>query len=185
MLAALQQTDAVRTRWAAAATVLVFLLNGCGEVAAPSGVEDSASEGATATESPGPSPAPSPSSSPVPEAGTTIVAATSEFGPILFDGTGQAIYVFDVEDTARPRCYDACAKAWPPVLTDGVPRAGRGVKDNLLGTTRRAGGRTQVTYRGHPLYFYANEGKREVKCHDVFENGGTWYAVAPNGRRAP
>ena len=58
-------------------------------------------------------------------------------------------------------------------------------RHSLLGTTQRTDGTTQVTYDEHPLYFYAHEGKREVRCHDVFLNGGTWYAVQPDGQRAP
>ena len=107
----------------------------------------------------------------------------SQFGTILFDDTGQAVYVFDVETTAEPRCYGACAEAWPPVLSDGEPRGGRGVEAARLGTTRRSDGSTQATYAGRPLYFYAHEGKHEVECHDVFLNGGTWYAMQPDGRR--
>ena len=117
--------------------------------------------------------------------GATIVVGGSDFGAILFDATGQAIYIFDIETTTKPLCYEACAEAWPPVLTQAGPLAGQGVKQSLLGTTPRAGGTTQVTYGGHPLYFYAHEGKREVKCHDVFLNGGNWYAVHPDGYRAP
>ena len=117
--------------------------------------------------------------------GTTIVVDESEYGPMLYDGTGQAIYMFDVETTADPRCYDDCAVAWPPVLTEGEPVAADGADRALLGTTERADGRLQVTYNDHPLYFYAHEGKHEVKCHDIFVNGGTWYAVAPSGDRAP
>ena len=129
-----------------------------------------------------------PSESPSPtqaQPGTTIVAGASYVGAILFDATGQAIYIFDVEKTTSPRCYDACAKAWPPVLTQAPPQAGQGVNESLLGTTPRVEGTVQVTYGGHPLYFYAHEGKHEVKCHDVFLNGGNWYAVTPNGKRAP
>jgi predicted lipoprotein with Yx(FWY)xxD motif len=104
---------------------------------------------------------------------------------MLFDGTGQAIYLFDVETTTTPECYDACAAAWPPVLTTGAPVAGQGVERALLSTTRRADGTVQVTYNDHPLYFYAHERKREVKCHDIFLNGGNWYVVQPGGDPAP
>lgn len=114
-----------------------------------------------------------------------VIAAQSDFGTILFDGTGQTIYLFDVETTSQPRCYGPCADAWPPVVTDGAPLAGKRVKASLLGTTRRTDGTTQVTYDGHPLYLYAHEGKYEVKCHDVFLNGGSWYAVQPDGHPAP
>ncbi|WP_322936735.1 COG4315 family predicted lipoprotein [Nocardioides bizhenqiangii] len=117
--------------------------------------------------------------------GTTVVVEDSEFGPMLFDDTGQAIYLFDVETTAEPQCYDDCEEAWPPVFTEGEPVAGPGVDASLLGTTERSDGRLQVTYNDHPLYFYAHEGKHEVLCHDVFLNGGNWYVVEPGGDAAP
>lgn len=117
--------------------------------------------------------------------GTRIVVDDSDFGPMLFDATGQAIYLFDVETTSEPRCYDDCAVAWPPVFTDGDPVAADGVDASLLGTTERSDGRLQVTYNDHPLYFYAHEGKHEVLCHDIFLNGGDWYVVQPDGDAAP
>jgi predicted lipoprotein with Yx(FWY)xxD motif len=45
---------------------------------------------------------------------------------MLFDGTGQTIYLLDKEQTTKPQCYGACAKAWPPVLTKGTPIAADG-----------------------------------------------------------
>ncbi len=113
------------------------------------------------------------------------MAAESEFGEMLFDATGQAIYLFDVETTAQPECYGECAVAWPPVLTKGEVVAGRGVDGSLLDTTERSDGTRQVTYNDHPLYFYAHEAPREVRCHDVFMNGGNWYVVRPDGAPAP
>lgn len=104
---------------------------------------------------------------------------------MLFGASGRAIYLFDVETGPEPRCYDACAEAWPPVLTDAAPVAGDGVRAELMGTTRRADGRLQVTYGGHPLYHYAHEAPGEVKCHDVFLDGGNWYVVQPDGKAAP
>ena len=100
---------------------------------------------------------------------------------MLFDATGQPIYLFTAESGLRPDCYEECADAWPPVLTRGAPRARKQVRGGLLGTTRRTDGGTQVTYAGHPLYFYAHEGKYEVLCHDVEEFGGTWLVVRPDG----
>jgi predicted lipoprotein with Yx(FWY)xxD motif len=114
--------------------------------------------------------------------GTRITLADSDYGKILFDGGGQAIYLFAKEKTSRPECYGDCAAAWPPVYTRGTPRAGAGIRADLLGTTKRRDGRVQVTYGGHPLYFYAHEGRREVRCHNVFLNGGLWLVVGSNGR---
>ena len=104
---------------------------------------------------------------------------------MLYDASGQAIYLFNAERGTRPECYGVCADAWPPVLTPGKPRGKGGVQSDLLGTTRRRDGAAQVTYAGHPLYFYAHEGKYEVLCHDVVEYGGTWLVVRPDGTPAP
>lgn len=122
---------------------------------------------------------------PAAAAGTTVSLRGSEFGPMLWGPGRQAIYVFQRDRPRRSRCYGSCARAWPPVLTRGRPVAGRGVRRSLLGTTRRRTGRRQVTYAGRPLYYYANEGPRQVLCHEVDLNGGLWWVVGANGRRRP
>jgi len=103
---------------------------------------------------------------------------------MLFDRSGQAIYLFDRERTRTPNCYGACAESWPPVLASGQSRDHGRVDAALLGTTKRRDGSTQVTYGGHPLYFYAHEGKHQVLCHNVEEYGGRWLVVRPNGQPA-
>jgi predicted lipoprotein with Yx(FWY)xxD motif len=113
--------------------------------------------------------------------GTTIKAVRSQFGKILADGRGQAVYVFDKETSSRPECYGACAKAWPPVLTKGRPVAGRGARRGLLATTRRRNGRRQVTVDGRPLYYYVDDAPGRVLCHNVEEFGGLWLVVRPDG----
>ena len=118
-------------------------------------------------------------------AGTEITARGSEFGSMLWGPKRQAIYGFERDGRNRSRCYGACAKAWPPVYANGIPVAGRGVRPSLLGTTRRRGGRRQVTYAGRPLYFYAHEGRGEVLCHNVSLNGGLWWVIGPDGNRRP
>jgi predicted lipoprotein with Yx(FWY)xxD motif len=148
----------------------------------------------TATRQPPPSTTTAPpstqasvSSSPSPPAptGTTVTTGDSEFGVMLFDDRNQAIYLFDAESDPTPACYDDCAADWPPVLTDGEPQAAGQIRGNLLGTTQRDDGTTQVTYAGHPLYFYAHEDPGEVLCHDVDDYGGTWLVVTPEGTPAP
>jgi predicted lipoprotein with Yx(FWY)xxD motif len=166
----------------------LVLLTGCGdgaqETTASSG--DPGSSGLPATEpgSDATSPKP-PKPSDREKAGTRITVRPSDYGPMLFDAGGQAIYLFDTETTQKPRCYDACAEAWPPVLTDGDPAATGAARDGLLGTTRRSDGSVQVTYGGHPLYFYAHEAPGQVLCHDIEEYGGLWLVVTPQGAAAP
>jgi predicted lipoprotein with Yx(FWY)xxD motif len=120
----------------------------------------------------------------VPAPGTVLKTAGSDYGTILFDRTGQAIYLFDKESTGEPECYGACAEAWPPVLSNGEPQATGGVSSKLLGTVERRDGSTQVTYGGHPLYYYVHDPKNEVFCHNVVEYGGLWLVVTPEGEAA-
>ena len=103
---------------------------------------------------------------------------------MLFDERGQAIYLFDKETAGRPDCSGECAVAWPPVLTTGMPQAAGAVRADLLGTVARDDGAMQVTYAGHPLYYYAHEAPGQVLCHDVVDFGGRWLVVTPEGRAA-
>ena len=171
--------------------LLSLLLMGCGGQSTSRQTSSAGPTSAAPTiQSSSPSRSASPSARPSPTpskrkaAGTKIIAADSNFGQMLYDASGQAIYLFDAEKSDRPKCYGDCAKAWPPVLTKGRPRATGAVRSSLLGTTRRSDGSVQITYAGHPLYFYAFEGKHQVLCHNVQEFGGTWLVVRPDGEPA-
>jgi predicted lipoprotein with Yx(FWY)xxD motif len=118
---------------------------------------------------------------PKPEPGTKVTSAPSDYGTILWGPGEQAIYLFDKETSDRSECYGDCAAAWPPVLTDGDPQASGGVDQKLLGTTERDDGETQVTYGGHPLYYYVDDPPGVVLCHNVSEFGGLWLVVDPEG----
>lgn len=174
-----------------AALLCLLALAGCAD--GSSSVGSASSTGALSTSaatlpaaSPEPStPTPTADSSVRRRTGTTLISSGSEFGPMLYDASGQPVYLFTAESGSSPACYGDCAEDWPPVLTSGAARAAAGVRAGLLGTTRRSGGDTQVTYDGHPLYYYAHEGKYQVLCHDVDEYGGTWLVVRPDGRPAP
>ncbi len=116
--------------------------------------------------------------------GTIITTGESDFGTMLFDDNNQAIYIWELEESKKAECYDDCAEAWPPVLTNGTPIASGEVNEKLLGTTERTDGTTQVTYNNHPLYYYAHEKPGEVKCHNISTHGGLWWVIQPNGNRA-
>ena len=116
--------------------------------------------------------------------GDVIEIRDSEFGPILVDGDDRTLYLFDKESGKASECYGACADAWPPFLTEGEPRVTDGLDDDLLGTTKRDDGTTQVTYNGHPLYRYVDDPPGQVLCHNVEEFGGLWLVVTPEGEAA-
>jgi predicted lipoprotein with Yx(FWY)xxD motif len=115
--------------------------------------------------------------------GTRVKVVGSAYGRVIADRRGEAVYLFTREGR-RPKCYGACAQAWPPLLAKGRPVAVGGAKQRLLGTTKRHNGKRQVTYGGHPLYYYVHDSPGQILCHDVFEFGGDWLVVKPTGKPA-
>jgi predicted lipoprotein with Yx(FWY)xxD motif len=113
--------------------------------------------------------------------GYLSVGVHAQYGPVLFDGRGYALYAFTYDQKRKSRCYGACAKAWPPYLVK-KPKAGKGVKKSLIGTTRRNDGSIQVTYAGRPLYYYVGDGKGQILCQNVNEFGGLWLILRGSGK---
>jgi predicted lipoprotein with Yx(FWY)xxD motif len=112
----------------------------------------------------------------------TLTSHSSRFGHVLFDGKGFALYAFTKDPRGKSACSGACAKAWPPYIVKTAPRAAVGARKALLGTTRRADGRLQVTYAGKPLYYYVGDrSSGQILCQNVSEFGGLWLVVRPNG----
>lgn len=103
----------------------------------------------------------------------------------LFEFDGYTLYRFDKDKGVTSTCYGACAKQWPPLLTEGKPN-GVDVVRSKMGTTKRKDGTIQVTYFGHPLYTYVGDKSTGVvNGNDVQAFGGTWYALKANGQDAP
>jgi predicted lipoprotein with Yx(FWY)xxD motif len=114
---------------------------------------------------------------------STLTAAPSSFGRILFDGRGFALYAFTRDPHGRSVCAGHCARAWPPYVVTTRPQAGSGVKAWLLGTSKRADGKLQVTYAGRALYYYVGDRHaRQILCQNVTEFGGIWRVLRPDGR---
>ena len=124
------------------------------------------------------------SSSSSASARTKVAVASSSLGRILVDGRGRTLYLFARDRNGKSACSAACSVYWPPLITSGTPRAGAGAKASLLGTTRRADGRRQVTYRRHPLYTYVGDGaKGQTKGQGLNLSGGKWWVVSPTGKK--
>ncbi|WP_207891489.1 COG4315 family predicted lipoprotein [Nocardioides jejuensis] len=111
-----------------------------------------------------------------------IGTATGEYGTYLTADDGKAVYLWEGDHSGTSACSGACAGAWPPVLTDGAPHAGSGVATGQLGTVKRSDGTTQVTYAGHPLYYYAGDGSAGSTNGEGSKGfGAAWWLVAPGG----
>ena len=117
-----------------------------------------------------------------PSVAARLSVRSSEYGKTLFGPTGKVVYVFGADRGSVSRCYGVCATAWPPLLTNGAPLAGAGVEAKLLGTTKRKDGTLQVTYSGHPLYYYSADKVGKIMCQHANMHGGLWLIVKPNGQ---
>jgi len=113
----------------------------------------------------------------------SVTVRSSDYGRILFDGRGKALYAFGRDGRGRSRCSGECARRWPPFVVTRKPRAAAGVKGALIGTIRRSDGKLQVTYGKRPLYFYVGDRQPgQVLCQNVTEFGGLWLVVRPSGK---
>ena len=115
--------------------------------------------------------------------GAAVHIGSSKLGRVLVDSHGKTLYMWAHDKGSKSTCSGMCAKYWPPVVTSGKPKAIGGARASLLGTSRRADGRTQVTYHGHPLYTFIMDKKRgDTKGEALTGFGGRWDPVSPAGR---
>ncbi|NIP83851.1 MAG: hypothetical protein GWM90_33335 [Gemmatimonadetes bacterium] len=107
-----------------------------------------------------------------------------DVGAYITDGQGRALYLFTADSAGTSACYDACTRAWPPLMAHngGATAGAPAIQQSLIGTTERRDGGRQVTYGGHPLYLFARDGgPGHTAGQDVQGQGGEWYLVTPAG----
>ncbi len=98
---------------------------------------------------------------------------------ILVGDGSRTLYIFLKDQKETSTCNDACAKKWPPVLTEGKPEIGQGLDSKLVGTAKRKDGMMQLTYKGMPLYYFeGDKAKGDTKGQDL---GNVWFVIASNG----
>ena len=104
---------------------------------------------------------------------------------ILVDAQGRTLYLFEADiELGKSNCEGPCATAWPPFLSTGTPQAATGASANLVGTTARADGTTQVTYAGHPLYYFVGDkAPGDTTGQDIDQFGAKWYVLAKDGKK--
>jgi predicted lipoprotein with Yx(FWY)xxD motif len=114
--------------------------------------------------------------------GTVIKTATASWDTFLTDGSGRAVYLWVADTGDKSTCSGACAGAWPPVTASGAVTASGSAKASDLGSITRSDGTKQVTYDGHPLYYFSGDsgaGTATGQGSDSF--GAKWWLVTPSG----
>ena len=107
-----------------------------------------------------------------------------ELGQIIVDAQGRTLYLFEADKGGKSSCDGPCAAAWPPYVSNGAPQAAMGASGALVGTTTRADGTTQVTYGGHPLYYFVGDkAPGDTTGQDIDQFGAKWYVVAKDGKK--
>jgi predicted lipoprotein with Yx(FWY)xxD motif len=115
-------------------------------------------------------------------ANTSVSTATGTDGKYLVGSSGRALYLWVADPSGKSVCAGACAKFWPPLLTSSAPTASGGVTAGQLSTITRSNGSKQVTYDGHPLYYFAlDTSSGSVKGQGSDNFGAKWWLVAPSG----
>ncbi len=116
---------------------------------------------------------------------TVTVKHASKLGTILAVGSKKmTVYMFEGDKGAASSCTGACASVWPPVTTSGGPTASGAASSADLSTITRSDGATQVTYKGHPLYFFAKDkDSGDAYGQGVHGFGADWYVLAPSGSK--
>jgi predicted lipoprotein with Yx(FWY)xxD motif len=139
--------------------------------AAACGGNDNQSSGTAATAAPATTAARS-------TGGTTVAVASSTLGDILVDGDGRTLYAFTKDKGDQSVCTGDCATSWPALT--GTATAGTGVQASLLSTSMQANGKSQVTYGGKPLYYFAGDAKPgDTNGAGV---GNVWFALTADGQ---
>jgi predicted lipoprotein with Yx(FWY)xxD motif len=116
-------------------------------------------------------------------AGTAIATAHTKLGTILVAGPKHlTVYLFAADTGSSSTCSGACAQVWPPVTTTGTPKAEGEAVAADLGTTTRSEGTKQVTYKGHPLYWYVSDSQAgDTTGQGVQSFGAAWWVLSPSG----
>ena len=107
------------------------------------------------------------------------VASSGSIGKYLTGEDGKTLYIFKNDTTAnQSTCTGDCAAKWPPftIEEDEDVEAGDGVTGKVA-TFDRPDGKTQVSYNGQPLYYFANDSKAgDTNGQGI---GNVWFAATP------
>jgi predicted lipoprotein with Yx(FWY)xxD motif len=116
--------------------------------------------------------------------GAVVSTAKTSLGRIIVNSNGHTLYLFGKDRNGKSACSGQCAAFWPPLIMSGKPGVTGGAKASLIGSTRRADGRLQVTYNHHPLYTFVKDTKAgQTNGEGVNAFGATWAAISPAGTK--
>ena len=103
-------------------------------------------------------------------------------GRTVADANGRALYLFEGDRPNVSKLSVAGQAVWPPFTSSSKPAAAGGVAAAQIGTIAGPRGTMQVTYNGHPLYYYVGDHKPgQTAGQGLNEFGGLWYVLSTKG----
>jgi predicted lipoprotein with Yx(FWY)xxD motif len=94
---------------------------------------------------------------------------------VLTTTKGRTLYSLSAETNGRFICTGACAAStWHPLV---VPSGVKPTGPVKLGTIERPEGKTQVTFKGRPLYSFSGDSKTGDVNGEGIKDVGTWHAA--------
>jgi predicted lipoprotein with Yx(FWY)xxD motif len=113
---------------------------------------------------------------------SAISVKQTSLGPTLVDGKGRTLYLFQGDRPNVSTLSAAGQAVWPPFTASTKPQALNGAVAARIGTTPAAGGQFQITYNGHPLYYYIGDtSPGQTKGQGLNQFGALWYVLGTAG----
>lgn len=114
---------------------------------------------------------------PATPANTVRLSSNATFGNILTDSAGNTLYFFSPDVKGQSVCTGACLAAWPSFYTPKLT-LDNGLADSDFAVIQRVDGTPQITYKGWPLYYFANDTKAGQVNGDGLDN--VWFVAKPD-----
>jgi predicted lipoprotein with Yx(FWY)xxD motif len=113
---------------------------------------------------------------------SAISVAQTSLGGTLVDANGRTLYLFEGDRPNVSTLSAAGQAVWPPFTAATTPRALNGTLAGRIGTVAQAVGAAQVTYNGHPLYYYVGDhNPGQTSGQGLNQFGALWYVLGPKG----
>ncbi len=115
-------------------------------------------------------------------AGSVLSVRHTSLGEVLVGANGHTLYLFEGDRVNHSNLSAAGRMAWPAFTVKNAPKAENGTQSGKIGTIAASSGGRQVTYEGHPLYYFVGDTKPgTTHGQDLNDFGARWYVVAPSG----
>jgi predicted lipoprotein with Yx(FWY)xxD motif len=115
-------------------------------------------------------------------AGSAVSVRTTSLGKTLVDAKGRTLYLFEGDRANVSTLSRAGLAVWPRFIATGTVKGLRGAPGAKIGTVTSPRGIRQVTYNGHPLYYYVGDSKPgSTRGEGLNEFGALWYVLGPDG----